>query len=556
MLGIVYDAYAKYKIKMFILLLLSIVNSLMSGIGIVIIIPILDFINLDGTNNLVFFSLFVNLFKGISYSERVAIVLLAYVLINIVSAVLYRFISIYEAKFVQTYIKDLRIDLYNNIIGSDWEHFSSEKDDDLLNTFTSEISTISSAMTSYVNLFSITLTAVTQISISFALNVPLSLFVLIAGALIFYVLRKYFVIAKINGEKRRIASKTFLGEIRGQINGIKEIKCYGVEEYNKKILNDVLDNFERTSVDKVRMSTIPSMLYSISSALLVAIIFFVANIILEIELARLIVIVYIFVKLWPIFDKIQNQIQLIAFSVSAFESVNRLRENLYTNDNDINKDTFDFEFNEEIKFKNISFSYMGSNEKVLDNLSFSIKKNAITVIKGKSGMGKSTIVNLLMGLLKPVTGEILVDNISLNNDNIRSFRKLIGFIPQEPIILNKSIKENILRFNPSVSDEEIFVALEKAQANDFVKNLPDKISTMMGNQGIRFSGGEKQRIVLARVLARNPKILILDEATSALDSENEDQILSTLRSLSNHITVIIVSHRESTANKADYVISL
>ena len=185
------------------------------------------------------------------------------------------------------------------------------------------------------------------------------------------------------------------------------------------------------------------------------------------------------------------------------------------------------------------------------NIEFNAKK--INAIVGKSGSGKSTTADLLMGLLKPQCGKITADNSPVNETVMREWREIIGYVPQEPFLLNGTIRENFEKFVADVSEEEIYQALEMASAEKFVKELSNGIDTVVGDRGIKLSGGEKQRIVLARALLRRPQILVLDEATSALDSENEAKIQSAIEGLRGKLTVVVIAHRLSTIQNADSI---
>lgn len=556
MLRMLSDIFKKFKKEMIVIILLSIMESMLAGLNILILIPILNLLEIGGGSDLGIFSFTITIFDGIPYIAKLAIILSAYILLMLAKALLNRFTKIYNAKFIQKNIKALRSKVYEIVIDSDWELFSAQKHDDLLNSFTSEITKTSKAITSFTSLISIILTSITQITIAIAINIPLTIIIIFIGSILFFVLRKFFNIAKENAERMRIANKAYLREIRGQLNSIQEIKSYGVEASHKELFDEVLSEYEEANIKKTEMASIPSLIYSISSTVLISVLIYMANIVLKIEMLNLILIVYIFARIWPIFNKFHGQIQTLVSSLPSFENLEKLLSDLHNNTEKEDYDETTITLKEGIKFNNVTFSYLNSNDIVLDNTSFYIKANSITAIRGKSGVGKSTIVNLLMGLLEPVKGEILIDNILLNKSNIRSWRKSIGYMPQDPIVLNRSIEENIRRFNPGISDEDILVALEKAQALEFVEKLPEGLNTLMGNKGIRLSGGEKQRIVLARVLSRRPSILILDEATSALDKENEKSIQEIIKSLKEDITVIVISHRESSVDNAEYVIDV
>ncbi|BES66412.1 ABC transporter ATP-binding protein [Gottschalkiaceae bacterium SANA] len=548
--------FKKFKKEMIFIIFLSVVNSLISGINIVILIPILELMEIGGDSNLGVFSFAVHIFDGMSYSMRLLVILSVFVVLMISKALLTRFIKIYNTKFVQKYIKEMRQRVYDAVIDSNWELFSAQKHDDLLNSFTSEILKTSNAITTFTSLISVVLTSITQIAIAFAINVPLTILILIVGSILFFALKNFFAIAKKNGERMRLANRSYLHEIRSQLNSVKEIKSYGVENYHKEILDEVLGEYQAANIKKVEMSSLPSLIYSTSSTIIVALLIYISNVVLEIDMMNLILIVYIFAKIWPVFKKFHNQIQTLVSCAPSFENLERTLSNLKSSIKETDFEEITIALKEKITFNHVTFTYLNSSERVINDINFSIKANEITALKGKSGIGKSTIVNLLMGLLIPVEGEILVDGLALNENNIRAWRKSIGYMPQDPIILNKSIRENITRFNPGVTDEEIYMALEKAQALEFVGKLPHGLDTLMGNKGVRLSGGEKQRIVLARALASHPSVLILDEATSALDNENERNIQETIQTLKDRITIISIAHRQSTIDGADHVIHI
>ena len=180
----------------------------------------------------------------------------------------------------------------------------------------------------------------------------------------------------------------------------------------------------------------------------------------------------------------------------------------------------------------------------------------MTALVGPSGAGKSTTADLLLGLLSPTKGEILVDGVPLMGEGLNAWCENIGYIPQEPLILNATVRENLLRFHPQASEEEMIEALKQSLAWPFVEKLPEGLDTVLGDKGVRISGGERQRIVLARVLIGKPKLIILDEATSALDYESESFIRETIRSLREKTTVLIIAHRMATIRGADRAIVL
>ena len=210
--------------------------------------------------------------------------------------------------------------------------------------------------------------------------------------------------------------------------------------------------------------------------------------------------------------------------------------------------------NGEIEYDNVSFSYPLAVSPVLTGVDLKIAANHVTALIGSSGAGKSTLADLLMGLLEPSSGDIRVDGVELARDNRRGWRDQIAYVPQDVFLLHESIADNLLVAAPSSSEAEIWAALAAAKADAFVLALPEKLSTIVGDRGVRLSGGERQRIALARALLRKPRLLILDEATSALDWENQLLVAETIRALKGSMTIVTIAHRPSMIAFADAVV--
>ena len=210
----------------------------------------------------------------------------------------------------------------------------------------------------------------------------------------------------------------------------------------------------------------------------------------------------------------------------------------------------------EIKFKNVSFTYPKTPDvKLFDDLNMKIEPNKITAIVGPSGSGKTTIVSLIERLYDAEGGEIMIDNYNVKELDIKYFRSLIGYVPQEPVLFNQSIRENVIFGRENITNEEVWAALKKAYADEFVKT-EDDLDFIVGMKGGKLSGGQKQRIAIARAILTKPKFLILDEATSALDYESEKVVQKALNEVSKGITTIIVAHRLSTILNADKIVVL
>lgn len=209
-----------------------------------------------------------------------------------------------------------------------------------------------------------------------------------------------------------------------------------------------------------------------------------------------------------------------------------------------------------IEFKEVSLMYPGASTWALSQINVKAGPGKVTALVGASGSGKSTFINLVIGFLRPSKGQVLLDNQNMSELDMREVRKYVSMVPQESVLFDGSVRDNVTYGISDVSESKFIQALKDANAWEFVSQLPDGPDTIVGERGARISGGQKQRLAIARALIRNPRILILDEATSALDSESENLIQQALAHLMKDRTTFVVAHRLSTIMRADEIIVL
>jgi ATP-binding cassette subfamily C protein len=276
--------------------------------------------------------------------------------------------------------------------------------------------------------------------------------------------------------------------------------------------------------------------------------------VMHISATGLILLLFLFNRIIPLFSSIQTDYQLCLNVLPAFEGVTKILKRCEAASESRGGPIEHIELRDGIRFEAVSFTY-GEEEKktAISDLDLAIRAGETTAIVGPSGAGKSTIADLVLGLILPERGRLLVDDSPLDAEHLTSWRQQIGYVAQDTFLFNDTVKANLLWAYPEAEDEEIEQSLELAAADAFVSRLPDGLETVLGDRGVRLSGGEKQRLSLARALLRKPSLLILDEATSALDSENETRIRTAIDGLHGSMTIVIITHRLSTIRGADVI---
>ena len=367
---------------------------------------------------------------------------------------------------------------------------------------------------------------------------------------------------KVKGKLFLIESGKKLKLINQSLASFKELKISNRENYFLKSFTFITQGLEKLGFFNYLITAIPRLFLEVT-ALLSVVVVSVLLYLIENDTQSIIPLISLLavtaVRLIPSLNAITTSLTTLRFRKPSFElivnEINKLKEkNFQIKETTVNVNNKNFEFKNELIVKNVYFKYQDANKAVLENLNFKIKKGSKVGIIGRSGAGKSTLVDLILGLLNPQEGQIYVDDNKLH-EVVDSWQGKIGYIPQEIYLLDDSIKNNIAFGIPkeNINEELINNVLKVAQLEKLVHSLPDKLETIIGNKGIKLSGGEKQRIAIARAVYNNPEILILDEATSALDIDNENKILAEINQNLSDKTTIIISHRNNTVKNCDII---
>ena len=522
--------------------------SLLGGIGIVMLIPLLNMLQIGDSR-------LPGWFNALDYPLRVAILLIAYLLLVTIKALLSRSLSIRESEFIEDTGLRLRGKLYAAVSEASWESIAAGRDADVISLFTSQCAQVSYGISGVIHLIASLVSAAIQLCIALMMSPPVTILVCALGLCMLLIFRPLRKKSRAYGDEMIRIGRAFYSELNNQLSSIKEVRAYGVEREHAQLFEKISTEFKTAQMRYVRQSSVPSLVYSIAAALLIAGIYLVCTLGLRVETDRLVVLVYVFARLWPVFSGLQGRIQGVDSCIPAYEKLMNAFADLRAQD-EPKPENVDFSDWRSARFDRVSFAYRNSEEETLRDVSLYLRRGEILALLGRNGAGKTTAVNLLLGFLLPTAGTIYVDDRALTAANLRAWRRQAGYVPQDPLILNASVRENLQRFHPNAAEQDLIDALKSAMAWDFVSHLPEGMDTALGDRGIRLSGGERQRIVLARVLLGKPSLIILDEATSALDYESEAMFHQIIRRLRAQTAVVLIAHRLSTVRMADRAIVL
>lgn len=349
------------------------------------------------------------------------------------------------------------------------------------------------------------------------------------------------------------------------VNALKELKIYGREEvlqdkYDYAVMDEAQANVRSESLSRVPVLAV-ELLGFLVLLLILAVMIWGQNAgmaritgtmgLLAAAAWRLLPVVNRMLSYWSDSKKLAP---FLYRSTEAILEKESMEKSLLERTKSPQKN---FAFNECVAFEDLSFSYPGSEKNTLENISFKLPKGKMLGIVGLSGAGKSTLINLFTGLISPSKGKMIVDGQELTNENLRSWLKQVGYVAQSPYILDASLAENIglSRWGEEIDYDRVEECCNLA-ALDFISELPDAFDTILGERGSRLSGGQAQRVVIARALYSNPQLVFFDEATSSLDIQNEKKVHETILTLKDKLTMVIVAHRLSAVEECDYILWL
>jgi ABC-type multidrug transport system fused ATPase/permease subunit len=477
----------------------------------------------------------------------------------ILKALFLVFLSWIQSKFSAMLSAFLSEKLFLGYLKKPYDFHLQNNSSQLIRNIQSEVSFFSSITQSFISLTS-------EVSIILSISFVLFYVTPIGATIVtlFFVLSAYlfqiFTKKKLLfwGEQRQIhEGKINLHLLQG-LGGVKDVKLLGREDYFLNKFNDSNVYKSDLSTKQFTLQQIPRLyleLLAVIGLLGLVIIMTLQNSNLQSLMSTMGIFVVAAFRMIPSINRIMVSLQSIRFAQPVVDNLYHEFMKIYENDALINSELLEpFNFRSFIQIEDLEYKYPNSNNNVLKSISFQLRYGEAVGFIGTSGSGKSTMADLILGLLKPTQGKILVDGVDIHT-NIRAWQKKIGYVPQTIYLTDDTLRRNIAFGIPDneINENSVINAIKSAQMESFIEGLPEGLNSLVGERGVRLSGGQRQRIGIARALYNNPEILVLDEATSSLDTLTEDKIMSSVNDLKGKITLIIIAHRISTLSQCDRI---
>jgi ATP-binding cassette subfamily C protein len=443
---------------------------------------------------------------------------------------------------------DLRLSMLRAMLASRWEYFLHQPVGRLTNSMSSEAAKAANAYLHGATLISLVIEAVVYLTIATLVMWQAALVALLVGLLIYLLLGTLVKVARRAGKRQTKFTRSMIARLADTLLSVKPLKSMGRERLVSTVLMSETENINLALRRGVLSSEALAAGQEVLFALVLVVGIYVTLVKLDLPLATVMVLGFLIHRILKKTGRVQRSYQKMAACEFAYWSVQKTIEKaVLAVEPPGGKLTPTFE--KAIELKGVSFSY--DDKRVVDELSLIIPAGSFSSIIGPSGSGKTTILDLIIGLLQPECGEVLVDEVPLRDLDMHRWRRTIGYVPQETVLLHDSVLNNVSLGDPEISEADVVSALQAAEAWAFTEKLAEGIHNTVGERGSKLSGGQRQRIMIARALVHRPRLLIMDEATTALDPQSEAAICETLRKLRGKQTILAISHQPAMLEAAD-----
>lgn len=551
----------KNKLKVALILGLIIIGSLAELLSITIIMPIINLaMDTSDYSKTGYYSVINSIYPVKSKEELLLILISLTIVIYILKNAFLCFQCRTQYRFSAEIRKDFSTRLMSAYLKQPYSYFLNVNSADLIRSVSSDVDQLFQLISSILNIMSNGITALVIVVYLAISNVYMTLTVSIVLGLCLCII--VFGLQKSNrknGRRNQYLQGQMGKHLRQAFEGIKEIKIMNTESHFIDTYKDTYTEVADINVKFTLFSTLPKYLIEVFS--IIAILGYLGmNIVYNENYYALVPKLAVFCvaafKLLPsvnaLYQSINSAIYYKASIDLVYHDIKEADSFEYTFDNADLSEKLDFQ--DAIRLEDVSFRYDGTDRDVIDEANIEIKRGTSVAFIGASGGGKTTTADLILNLLKPTKGTVKVDDVDVATKPF-AWNRMVGYIPQNIYLTDDTIRSNVAFGinNDAIDDKEVLRALKDAQLMDFIEKLPDGIYTKVGERGVRISGGQRQRLGIARALYRNPDVLVFDEATSALDNETEKEVMAAIDSLQGVKTILMIAHRLSTIEKCTAV---
>jgi ATP-binding cassette, subfamily C, bacterial len=554
-------AYVAFVVRLFpgrVLLVLALIvaTGLVEWLGLLLLAPLLSLAGLDlggGTASRLA-GIAEQILAGLRAPPTLPAVLVIYAGVVTGRAALRRWQSIAMVDLESRLVREIRFRLFHAILHARWTFVSRKRSSQLLHALTSQVSRVGHATDHLLPLAAQLLIVAVYLLFAFMLSPMITLLVVASGLMLLLVLRREARRAFATGERMTAATGDLYAACVEQLNGLKTVRSYRAEERTAGVFEVRQREVVAAQLDTHRNFARVRVLSEIGAVAILAVMLWVTVEVVALAVAEVLLLIYLFGRVVPRLSQLQQSHQYFVNALPAFRDVMQAIEECEAeSEPEGHAEAQPIPLRDGVRLVQVSFRYAADAPPAARDLDLEIPAHRTTAIVGPSGAGKTTIADLVMGIVAPESGQVLVDGVPLDPGSMSRWREQIGYVPQETFLFHDTIRANLLWARPTATEGELREALRLASADAFVRRLPNGMETVIGDRGILLAGGERQRLALARALLRSPDLLILDEATSSLDSENERQIQHAIERLHGRTTMLVITHRLATIREADLI---
>lgn len=543
--------------KLVLIFVLTILQGITSGFSIVLLIPLLQLLNIGAGGEPDGIALVIsNLAEGAGLEITIGSILVVYLVLLSFGALIQYWKSIIDARYQQTFIYTLRRRLFRKIIMADWQLLNSRSKTNHLQVLTREVPNLANYYFFYLRLLTTVIMTGAYTVYALLISAKFTLVIVGVGALMFFLLRRTMTRSFRLGQGYVDSYNRLLKYIDDFWQTVKIAKVHSSEEYYSHRFDEANISLLNMEFLMQRNWSLPQLIQRITGLIVLVGIVWFGYRSGSTPMASFVILILLFSRIFPQLIAINTDINMIISNVASVKLVMQLDDDLPEPTALKREALSPLRLREGIRLEGISFAYI-DGEELFNGFGADIRARALTGIIGQSGRGKTTLIDLIAGLQRPASGRVLVDGVMLDDDLLPRWKAGLGYLPQDPFFIDGTLRENLVwDSGGDMSDEEILSVLDQVNAAHLVKRFRKGLDAFVVNYSTSFSGGECQRLALARVLLRRPSVLLIDEATSSLDADNEATVMEVLAGLKEKVTIVFVTHRQSVIRWFDEVIKI